>query len=364
MARSQFHPGYGDGVSNAFLASIAGNRRELLSVLAISSAVGAAAGLVVTGGTTRGLLQGALSGALILLFVRIAGMTRARLGVRAWPFGASVMVGALVTAAAICGGLAAASVPWLFSEGLGGWRTYVIPFATAVVASIAFTWWFALDRLLGGGVLVGLLTGRYHRPRREERIFLFADLRHSTALAERLGELTYHSFLNRAFVDAAQPVDRHDGLIHKYVGDQMVVTWPLERGLRDWGCVRCALEIGEVLAETTDEYEREFGATPHFRFAVHCGPVVAGEMGDLRREIVFSGDTLNTAARIEAVAKETGRDVVVSEDVLRHAPTPPDLSSESLGVHRLPGKERPLELFAVARRSGGADRPSTESQLL
>jgi adenylate cyclase len=319
-------------------------------VLAISALVGAAAGLAVTGATTRGLLQGALSGALISLFVRATDRTRAALGLRRWPFGAAVTAGALVTAVAICAGLAVASLPWLFTEGLGSWRTYVIPFLTAVVASIAFTWWFALDRLLGGGVLVGLLTGRYHRPRREERIFLFADLRRSTALAERLGELVYHSFLNRVFVDAAPPVERHDGLIHQYVGDQMVVTWPLERGLRDLSSVRCALEIGEALAEESEDYEREFGAAPRFRFAVHCGPVVAGEMGDLRREIVFSGDTLNTAARIEAVAKELGRDLVVSEDVLRQAPSPPDLDCESLGVHRLPGKERALELFSVARR--------------
>jgi adenylate cyclase len=206
------------------------------------------------------------------------------------------------------------------------------------------------------------LTGRRspgrpaHRPRREERIFLFGDLQRSTGIAERLGELRYHAFLNRVFVDAARPVEEYNGLIYQYVGDQMVVTWPLERGLADWNCLHCAGAINDALLEARDRYESEFGATPRFRFAVHCGPVVAGELGGARREIVFSGDTLNTVARIEGLAKEAEREFVVSEDVLRRAPLPDGLTAESLGVHTLPGKQRPLELFALRLHIVDRDR--------
>ena len=334
-------------MSRQFLAATAGNPRNLLGVLGISSVVGAAVGLAVTGGTTRGLVQGALSGVLIALFVRVITVAGATFRVNRLPFGMYVAISSLATAVAICGGLAAASVPWLLTEGPGSWRTYVVPFVTAVGVSVGFTWWFALDRLLGGGVLVGLLTGRYHHPRREERIFLFADLQRSTGIAERLGELRYHAFLNRVFVDAARPVEAYSGLIYQYVGDQMVVTWSLERGLADWNCLHCAGAIKDALLEARDRYEGEFGAAPRFRFAVHGGPVVAGELGGSRREIVFSGDTLNTTARIEGVAKEAERELVVSEEILRRAPLPDGLTAESLGVHRLPGKQRPLELFAL-----------------
>jgi hypothetical protein len=167
-------------VATPFLASIARDRRELSSVLGISSLVGAVVGLAVTEGTTRGLRQGALSGALISLFVTVgrAAIATRRVGRRR--FGSYVGVNALVMATAICVGLAAASLPWLVTEGAPSWRTYVIPFVTALVVSIGFTWWFALDRLLGGGDLVGLITGRYHHPRREERIFLFADRSRAT----------------------------------------------------------------------------------------------------------------------------------------------------------------------------------------
>jgi adenylate cyclase len=338
-------------VSTPFLAAVAGNRRELAGVLGVSTVIGAATGAAITGGTTRGVVQGALSGALVSLFVRAAGTAASMSGLGRRRFAVYVAATSLVTAAAICVGLAVAALPWLLTKGGEGWRTYLIPFLVAVAASIAFTWWFALDRLLGGGVLVGLLTGRYHEPRREARVFLFADLQRSTALAERLGELRYHSFLNRVFVDVARPVERHSGVIYQYVGDEVVVTWPLEEGLRDWRCLRCAVAISDTLRDLAEEYEQEFTAVPRFRFAVHCGVVVAGEIGDLRREIVYSGETVNTAARIEALAKETERELVASEDVLRHAaPLPPELTAESLGAHRLRGRERPLELFSVVRR--------------
>lgn len=320
-------------------------------MLGLSAAIGAAVGAAVTGGTTRGVLQGILSGTFISLFVRASGIAAAKLGLSRWRFGLYVTVNVLITAAAVCAGLAAAAAPWLLTEGVDDWSAYGVPFIAGIAASIGFTAWFSLDRLLGGGVLVGLLTGRYHHPRREERIFLFADLKRATAAAERLGELRYHAFLNRVFVAAARPVERHGGLIYQYVGDQMVVTWALERGLRDLSCLRCPLEIADELEAARKDYEREFGVVPEFRFALHCGPVVAGEIGDLRREIVFSGDTLNTAARIEAVAKNADTSLVVSKDVLGHAALPADLVAQSLGDHALRGKEKPLELFAVSRPS-------------
>jgi adenylate cyclase len=335
-------------------------RSQLAHAVGISSAIGAVSGIVVAGATPRAFLQGALTGALIALFVHLSDVAVAGFRPTRWRFGLYVAITALATVVAICAGFAVAALPWVFVDGLGSWRIYAAAFLVAVVASIGFTWWFALDRLLGRGVLLGLLTGRYHHPRREERVFLFADLQLSTPIAERLGELRYHEFLNRVFIDAARPVERHGGQIHEYVGDEMVVTWKLEHGVRDWRCLRCALAIEAALGEARDGYEQEFGAVPQFRFALHSGVVVAGELGDLRREIAYTGETVNTAARIEAVAKESRRELVASEDVLRHAPLPPDLTAESLGTRHLGGKERPLELFAVtaAREASGGSGDS------
>lgn len=332
-------------------------RSELAGVIGVSSLIGAGSGMLVAGATPRALLQGALSGAFIALFVHLSDVAVAGLRPSHWRFGLYLAVTALATVVAICVGFAVAALPWVFVDGLGSWRIYAAAFLVAVVVSIAFTWWFALNRLLGRGVLLGLLTGRYHRPRREERVFLFADLERSTPIAERLGELRYHEFLNRVFIDAARPVEQHGGQIHEYVGDEMVVTWLLEDGLRDWRCLRCAVAISDVLHEAHEDYEREFATAPQFRFALHSGVVVAGELGDLRREIAYTGETVNTAARIEAMAKQSGQKLVASEDVLRHAQLPSDIRAESLGTHHLRGKEQPLELFAVTADRAAGGRP-------
>jgi adenylate cyclase len=320
-------------------------RRELSAVVAISGAIGALVGVVVAGDVVRGLLQGALSGVLVSLAARGVGQLVESSGLHRWPFGAYLLTGSLLTALAIVGAIAVATIPWALTAGVGDLRSYVLPLAVAAVASLAFTAWFSLDRLLGGDVLVGLLTGRYHHPRVEERIFLFADLSGSTALAERLGELRFHDLLNRLWNDVSGPVQRHGGTVHRYIGDEIEVTWTLERGRAE--CLPCARAITDTMAEAGPAYRRAFGTEARLRLALHAGPVVAGELGALKREIAYSGDTLNTTARIEGVAKELGRDIVVSGDLLGLTGIPEGLLAEPLGRRRLRGKEREVELFAI-----------------
>lgn len=64
-------------------------------------------------------------------------------------------------------------------------------------------------------------------------------------------------------------------------------------------------------------YRREFGLVPTFRVGLHGGPIVAGECGDDKREIVYFGDTINTTARIQEACKELGRPLLVSGELLR-----------------------------------------------
>ena len=82
-----------------------------------------------------------------------------------------------------------------------------------------------VDRLLGRGVLVSLLLGRYHRPREEVRIFLLVDLRDSSRIAEELGNMRYLAFLKRFIADISTSAIRFGGRIYRYVGDQVILTW-------------------------------------------------------------------------------------------------------------------------------------------
>jgi hypothetical protein len=76
-------------------------------------------------------------------------------------------------------------------------------------------------------------------------------------------------------------------------------VWRADRGLRDANCVRCFFRIREEIARSAAAYRSAFGTVPGFRGGLHGGTVVTGELGDLKQEIVFVGDILDTAARLE-----------------------------------------------------------------
>lgn len=221
----------------------------------------------------------------------------------------------------------------------------------SIVMALAANIILAVNRLLGQGVLWSFVTGRYHRPKVEERIFLLIDMVDSTAIAERIGDIAFHRLLNRFFSDLGRVMIEHRGVIHKYVGDEMIVTWPAEAGSRG-GPIRAALAATARLAGDAGIYEARFGLCPRFRAALHCGPVVSGEMGDLKQEIVFLGDALNTAARIEEACSDRGEDLLLSAALLARVPPPPGFRAVSLGPVQLRGKQEPVELFTLRPAAG------------
>jgi adenylate cyclase len=226
---------------------------------------------------------------------------------------------------------------------------------TTVLASFGFA--FAvnlaimLSRLLGPRILVSLLTGRYHQPREEQRIVLFMDLRGSTQAAEKLGDEQFHRFLNQVFWDVTDPVLEAGGEIYRYVGDEIIVTWPVERGAGNAACVGCVFAVEDALARRRDHYLTEFGIEPRLRSALHAGPLIVGEMGDVKREIVMLGDTMNTTARIEGVCRTMQTDYIASAAALALALLPAGVRARSLGAVALRGKESGIELFALTRDS-------------
>lgn len=230
-------------------------------------------------------------------------------------------------------------------------RTYI---AAAVIA-MAFTGWLTVDRFLGRGVLAGLLTGRYHHPRYENRVFLFADLADSTPLALQLGDLRYHTLLNRLFRAVGPAIERYNGSVHRYLGDEMIVTWPWNAGTDDAACLRCAMSILDSVQQAQDSLREEFGVAPYLRIALHGGEVVAGEISGIKREIVFSGDAINATARIQSVASELDRSLVLSKGLLEATGAPDEVSLEDLGAFRLKGRAEETELLALTpdSRSSG-----------
>ena len=155
--------------------------------------------------------------------------------------------------------------------------------------------------------------------------------------------------LNDFFHDIADAALECQAEIHKYVGDEAILTWAGDAGLADGASLSCPFIARDVIADHEAQYLERFGAMPEFRAALHCGEIVAGEIGDVRREIAYVGDTLNVAARLLDAAKTFHRDVLVSTDLLKATTLPSDLHAEPLPTLDIRGRNAPLEIFALAR---------------
>jgi adenylate cyclase len=211
--------------------------------------------------------------------------------------------------------------------------------------------------MIGANVLGYFMAGVYSRPKEEERIFLFLDLEGSTQLAERLGSARYFELLRRIVDDLTEPVLEAEGEIYQYAGDEVVITWPIEAGMRAANCVRCFFGIRAAVARHAARYERDFGVVPRFRGGLHGGTVTAGELGDLRQQIVFVGDILNTAARLEEYAKRTGLDLVASGALLDRLVLPPGIEATRYGELALRGKQVSVAAYSLTGRADLTERP-------
>jgi adenylate cyclase len=271
--------------------------------------------------------------------------------IRHWPFYAVVIAKSAIYIALI---VAATQLTRLLMQPLqpqpmGFDEVFFKILIFASIMSVLVNIVIEIGQLLGFGVLRDLLTGRYHRPRREERVFLLIDMKSSTEAAERLDDLAFHGLLNGFFRDVTDAALDHGAGIHKYVGDEAILTWLAEDALDQARCVLCAFAVRRRILSRAGAYEERFGVVPEYRAALHIGAVVAGEMGDLKREIAFVGDTLNTAARLLVAARELGRDIVASTTLLDRLALPDGLAREQLEPVTLRGKERAVPLAALHR---------------
>jgi adenylate cyclase len=87
---------------------------------------------------------------------------------------------------------------------------------------------------------------------------------------------------------------------------------------------------------------------PGFKAGLHVGPVTGGEIGDIKRDIVFHGDTINTAARIRSECGPLGVNLLLSAEVFQRLPGEKGLTAAPIGRIRLRGKETDVELFTFA----------------
>jgi adenylate cyclase len=199
----------------------------------------------------------------------------------------------------------------------------------------------------GQGTFSSTLRGKYNTPRQEKKIFMFLDLNSSTTIAEKLGDEKYHSLLKDFFADITNPILNSRGEIYQYVGDEVVVVWNYEDGLQDNQCIRCFFDIKQYIHDNRDRYLKRYGLVPNFKGGIHCGNVIAGEIGTIKREITYSGDVLNTTSRILSMCRQFGAEILSSTNLAAALQPGSNFFAEQLGAVKLKGKEKEVMVSAL-----------------
>ena len=226
-------------------------------------------------------------------------------------------------------------------------RTALIAVCLTLVAVAVLVMMFQAAGLVGYRTFMDLLRGKYRRPYAERRFFLFVDVVGSTAIAERLGALEAHRFLGAVFAAVAEPVELCRGEIYQYVGDEIVVTWVEADGVADARALRCFFAMGAALAADANRFVQRFGVQPALRAALHLGEVITGEVGQVRRAIVFHGDVMNTTGRLEQATREVGCFFIASAEALAPLDPPPEIRTRALGALAMRGRVEPIHAFCV-----------------
>jgi adenylate cyclase len=190
-----------------------------------------------------------------------------------------------------------------------------------------------------------LATGAAPTTEMRQVAVMFVDIRNFTAATRIHTPRQVVERLDEAFAILVEVLDRHSGIVNKFLGDGFLAVFgaPIE----DRNAAQCAVEAArEMLAEM--EVNNDGSAWPlRIGIGIHMGPVIVGNVGSPRRkEYTVIGDTVNFAARLEALNKEFGSQLLISVAV-RDAAGEAGRDAAFLGDVQVRGYEQPQAVWRL-----------------
>jgi len=206
---------------------------------------------------------------------------------------------------------------------------------------------------VGKGNFKNWIFGLMNKPREDERIFMVIDMKSSTSIAEKLSHQKFSHLVQDVFNDLAV-VDNYMGEIYQYMGDGAIISWPVKKGLKNNNFLRAFYGFSNVVNKRENYYLRKYDLIPRFKAGIHVGKVMVLQVGRIRREISYNGDTLNTAARIESMCNEYNKSLLISGDLYDMMQSKDGFYIKEVENTKLKGKRRKVDLYYVReKRSPG-----------
>ncbi|MGI0119531.1 adenylate/guanylate cyclase domain-containing protein [Zooshikella sp. RANM57] len=235
------------------------------------------------------------------------------------------------------------NISWLLSKA--ALTHFMLCFIMAMIMSMLIR----ISQFLGATTLKALILGHYITPKHEQRIFLFLDIADSTAITQRIGPIKAQQLMGMFLHDVSHLIRLNSGEVQRYVGDNMMATWPLSKGVCS---VAFFLEaVDKYLKTHTAQYLQQFGIIPKYRIGIDAGEVVAKEIGEHKRSVEFFGNAVNIAARLEKMAKNLNVTNLLTQKLAKNLILPNSLAILAQGKHAIAGFEEPHELVSLSHRN-------------
>jgi len=212
-------------------------------------------------------------------------------------------------------------------------------------ACIAALFVLQVSEKFGQGILKNFLLGKYHKPKEEERIFLFMDLKSSTTHAERLGHIKYSQLIQDCYYELTDVVLKYHAVIYQYVGDEVVLTWKVKKEFEYKNCIQFLFEIDKILLSRSDYYIDKYGFVPEFKAGIDIGFATVVEVGQIKKELAYHGDVLNTASRIQSKCNDYNARLLISHKLYKNLDSQIKSSFELVDDLVLKGKNQAIKIY-------------------
>lgn len=215
------------------------------------------------------------------------------------------------------------------------------------VSSLLYHFILHINKKFGPGVLFEYTLGRYFTPKVEERVFMFLDLKSSTRMAEILEHVSYSRMVQDCYAELTAPLINYKAQVYQYVGDEVVVSWKMNRFFSASVCYEFFYAFRERLEAKKEYFLHTYGVCPEFKAGIHCGKVTVAEVGEIKTEIAYHGDVVNTASRIQNLCNSFQQELLVSESFLSHVPSEDRTRATFIVEATLKGKETTTKVFTI-----------------
>jgi adenylate cyclase len=206
-----------------------------------------------------------------------------------------------------------------------------------------------VSRKFGFKELWFIIIGKYHKPAQEKRIFLFLDMKDSTGAAERLGHIAYSQLIQSCIHDLTDLIVRYKAEVYQYVGDEVVLSWPLQTGVKENNFINLFYAYEQRLKDKHEYYRKKFNCLPFFKAGADEGTITVVEVGEIKREIAYHGEVLHTAARLEKLCNSVKHKLLITQNLRESLLSEGSFSFPLIGEFMLRGKESNDMVYGVKR---------------